>query len=219
MAITTYAELQAAAASWLIRSDQTARIPDFIALAETRLNRVLRLRRAELDGPLTGVPASRFIPLPADYDEALTCWILYPTGTEAQELRFVDPAKLDPSTIAGTPRGWTIDGTNLGFERPCDQAYAFTLRYLAKLALSEAIPTNALLTDYPDVYLFATLAEAGAALRDNDFTVMYEGKLDRAIKEINAKDARSRAQQTLSTEPGQLQRMTRASGFSIYRGD
>lgn len=218
MAISTYADLQAAVASWLIRSDQTARIPDFIAMAEARLNRVLRLRRAELNAALTGVPASRFVPLPGDYDEALTCWIVYPAGTEAQELRFVDPARIDPSTIAGTPYGWTIDGTNLGFERPCDQAYAFTLRYLAKLALSDAIPTNALLTDYPDAYLFATLAEAGAALRDNDFTVMYEGKLERALREINAKDARSRAQQVLSTEPGFLQRLTRASGFNIYRG-
>ena len=33
MAITTYAELQAAAANWLVRADLTARIPEFIALA------------------------------------------------------------------------------------------------------------------------------------------------------------------------------------------
>jgi hypothetical protein len=48
MAITTYAELQAAAANWLVRGDLTARIPEFITLAEARLNRVLRARMAEV---------------------------------------------------------------------------------------------------------------------------------------------------------------------------
>jgi hypothetical protein len=44
----------------------------------------------------------------------------------------------------------------------------------------------------------------------------YEARLDRAIGEINAKDARSRAQQRLVTEPGQLQRLGgRHSGYNI----
>jgi hypothetical protein len=114
----------------------------------------------------------------------------------------VDPAHLDVDTTSGQPRGWTIDGTTLAFDRPCDAAYSFPLRYLAKFALSDASPTNALLTDYPDAYLFATLAEAAPFLRDADLASAYESKLTRAIAEINAKDARSRAQQTLSSEVG-----------------
>lgn len=218
MAITNYAELQAAVGAWLVRGDLTARIPDFIALAESRLNRVLRARLAELNVPMTGIPASRFIALPAAYTEALTVWITYPSGTEAQELRFVDPAKLDPSTIVGLPLAWTIDGANLAFERPCDQAYAFTLRCLEKYALSDAVPTNSLLTNYPDAYLYATLDQAMPMVRDADLAQVIQGRLTTVMAEINAKDARSRAQQTLSTEPGQLQRLNRTSGFSIYRG-
>ena len=42
MAITTYAQLQTAAASWLDRTDLTATIPEFIELAEARFNRVIR---------------------------------------------------------------------------------------------------------------------------------------------------------------------------------
>jgi hypothetical protein len=42
MAISTYAELQAAAAGWLVRGDLTARIPEFIArscrLSKRRVN-------------------------------------------------------------------------------------------------------------------------------------------------------------------------------------
>jgi hypothetical protein len=209
MAITSYSELQTAAANWLVRADLTARIPEFISLAEARLNRVVRKRQAEADISLTGVPNSRFVTLPAAYSEALTCWITIPGSAQRYELNFVDPAKMDAyTTVApGQPFNWTIDGTNLAFERPLDQAYALTLRCLTAYALSNASPTNALLADAPDVYLFAVLAEAGPFLRDADLAAAYEQKLSRAIAELNGKDARSRAPQNLVTEAGQLQRL------------
>ena len=47
MAINTYSTLQTAVANWLDRDDLTARIPEFIALAETRINRALRIRAME----------------------------------------------------------------------------------------------------------------------------------------------------------------------------
>lgn len=215
MAITTYAELQAAAANWLVRADLTARIPEFIALAESRLSRVLRLRLAEIDVPLVGVVSSRFIPLPSAYTEALALWITPPGSTVRRDLNFIDPAKLDSSGDAGQPYWWTIDGANLGFERPCDQAYAFNLRCLQKLALSNSAPTNVLLTNAPDAYLFATLCEAGPFLRDAELAQAYEARLERAIGEINTKDARSRSQQRLVTEPGELTRSGQRSGYNI----
>ena len=42
-----YAGLKAAVADWLGRDDLTGRIPDFIALAERRMARELRLRIME----------------------------------------------------------------------------------------------------------------------------------------------------------------------------
>jgi hypothetical protein len=216
MTIATYADLQAAAAAWLIRSDLTARIPDFISLAESRLNRMLRERRAEMDVPLVAVPGSRLIALPGAYSEALTAWITPPGTFDRMQLRFVDPAALDVSLIQGQPYGWTIDGSNLGFERPCDQAYAITLRCIEKYALSATVTTNSLLTDYPDAYLFATLCEAGPFLRNPDVTTVYEQKLTRAIEEINEKDFRSRAQQTLVTEVSRRALGGRRSGYNPY---
>ena len=93
MAITTYAELQAAAAAWLIRGDLTARIKEFIALAEARLNRVVRKRQAEVDYPLTATTSSRTIALPATFSEPLNLWIERSTG-RSDPLRFIDPALL-----------------------------------------------------------------------------------------------------------------------------
>jgi len=198
MAITTYAELQAAAANWLVRADLAARIPEFITLAEARLNRVLRARLAEVEAPLSGVAGARTLPLPAGFAEPLALWIVRATGREA--LPFIAPSLIGASSLRGEPAAWTVDGASLAFDRPCDQAYGFTLRMLAKFGLSDAQPTNALLTDYPDAYLFATLCEAAPFLRDGELSAAYEARLSRALDEINSKDARSRAARALTTE-------------------
>jgi hypothetical protein len=201
MAITTYAELKAAAANWLVRGDLTARIPEFISLAEARLNRLLRARLAETEAALTAVVGARTVSLPTGFAEALALWIVRPDGRIA--LPFLEPSLMGASSLRGEPAAWTVDGANLAFDRPCDQSYGLILRLLKKFSLSDAAPTNGLLAEGPDVYLFATLSEAGPFLRDAELAGAYEAKLERAIGELNAKDARSRAPRTLSTElPG-----------------
>lgn len=212
MAITTYAELQAAAANWLVRADLTARIPEFIALAEARLNRLLRMRLAEAEVALTATPGARTIPLPAGFGEPLALWIVETGGRRG--LPFVEPSLMAATSLAGRPAMWSVDGPNLAFERPCDQPYGFIFRLLTKMALSDNAPTNALLSDCPDAYLFATLAEAGSFLRDTDLAQAYEAKLQAALDEINSKDARSRAARALSTDiPAR-----RIAAFDITRG-
>lgn len=213
MAISTYSELQAAAANWLVRGDLTARIPEFITLAEARLNRVLRARLAEVEQSLTGVVGARTIALPSTFAEALNLWLVRSTGREALEPYSAD--LMDASSVAGEPRFWSVDGATLAFERPCDQAYSFTLRMLRKFALSDSAPTNDLLTQAPDIYLFATLCEAAPFLRDADLAAAYEARLARAIAEFNAKDARAK-QARLRTEPSEIQRLDRI--FDIRRG-
>lgn len=215
MDLTTYSGLQAAVATYLVRGDQTANIGGFIALAEVRLNRILRLRLAEMDVPLTSTAGSRFVPLPGTYSEALTVWLILQPNSDRYEINFVDPARMDASAIPGQPYGWTIDGANLAFERPCDQAYSVVLRGLEKFILSDVSPTNPLLTTCPDAYLYGALCEAAPLLRDPDLLTSFEAKLTRAVGEINAKEARSRAQQNLATEPGNLQRYGRRSGYNI----
>src|SRR4051812_19856358 len=134
MAITTYAELQAAAANWLVRGDLTQRVPEFITLAEARLNRVLRARLAETEAALSATVGARTIPLPAGFAEPLALWIV--SSGRREGLRFIEPSLLGASSLQGRPCSWSVDGANLAFDRPCDQAYGLVLRMLAKFALS-----------------------------------------------------------------------------------
>ncbi|MGA0604945.1 phage adaptor protein [Phenylobacterium sp. VNQ135] len=198
MAITNYAELQAAAAAWLVRSDLTARILEFIALAEIRLNRVLRLRLGEVEQSADVGPGDRVVALPAGFVEPLAVWL--EVDGARHPLRLVDPAIIDALEEPGRPQLCGVDGEGLAFERPCDRPYRVILRMRQRFSLSDVAPVNALIAEAPDIYLFATLCEAAPFLRDLELSNSYEARLERAIAEANARDGRRLAKSTLATE-------------------
>ncbi len=184
MAITTYAQLQTAIASWLARSDLTSTIPDFITLCETTLNRNLRCR--EMMHTTTLTPSSGTATLPTDY----VAWRRV-TGSLGQPLEYAEPDWLYgayPTAASGTAGYFTIEGESL-IVRPSDDT-ALTFSYYKKIpALADA--TNWLLTKYPDVYLFGSLVEADVFIKDPDEALLFKQRLERALKEIEGVDFRS----------------------------
>lgn len=217
MAISTYSELKAAVADWLNRSDLTATIPNFIALAEADINSHFDLRTVESDQIVTATPGSRYVALPAGFREAQNLWINWPYG-RGTPLRFVTPELLTATATQGAPLMWCIDGDNIAFERPADQAYSLTLRMIGGVGLSDNSPANLILTNYPNVYLYGALREAAPYLRDPDAAALWEAKYQDAIFKAKAKENRTKSLVTLSTEPGQLTFRGNRSGFNINRG-
>lgn len=216
----TRAELLTAAASWYAnRTDLPTE--NLLALAEARLNRLLKLRTIETDSALTGTIGVRTIALPATFKGEPIALFLNRSGVGREEMVFV-PSDMDTSTSNGEPRYWTIDGTNVAFERPCDQAYSFTLKHLAKgltLAAGASGDTNALLTNHPDVYLFACQYEAAKYVRDFEKAQAWLSELTEVVQQINLQDHRSRALATLRVDPAlQPSAMRRGTGFNIYTG-
>lgn len=216
MNITDYASLQAGVADWLNRADLSARLPDFIGLAEARIMRRLNMRLLESEKPLTGTIGSRTISLPSDYSEPLNFW--WNNGVDREPMRFVPPDLIDVFTNQTRPLQWTIDQGNIAFETPCDQAYSFVFRYRQQLALSDDAPTNVVLTQWPELYLFAACAEASRYLKDRQAALDWDAKWDAAIDEINTQEGRSRTLTTMSVEPALLVWKRGRGGFNVYLG-
>lgn len=212
MAITTYAELQTAVANWLDRTDLTSRIVEFITLGEAKLNRELRTRTMETNGPLATSIGSRTVALPAGFLEPIALFIELTTGRV--ELAFV-PSRIETDASDGQPDYWTIDGANIAFEREPDAVYNLTLKYLKKWDIATDL-TNTLLSTYPDAYLSAALVEGFAYTMDEDRAMLWAGKLQGLIEEINRKEARSRSQAKLRN--GELLSLTRPAPFNINTG-
>jgi hypothetical protein len=208
-----YAWLQSEIASWLHREDLAARIPSFIMLGEQRVNRLAKVREMEVEAALTAEVGSRYIALPTDFSVPLGAWL--ETVQPRKPLTMTVPEQLAVTADAGPPSFFAIDGTNIAFERPADAAHQVTLRYRGKFELSDANQTNALLMQYPDLYLYASLLAAAPWIRDVAMVTLWSEMFSAAIKEINANAARARTSATLRTD---LPQVLCARGYDINRG-
>ncbi len=198
MPYSNYTELQAAVTGWLHRSDLATRVPEFIALAEVGMNRIVHVSAMENEVPLTLGAGERSIPLPTGFSTPLAVWLAAPQPRE--QLTAMVPELLPVTNDPGRPRYWAIDGQSLAFERPADLGTPVTLRYRGGFRLSDEVPTNALLTKYPDVYLYGALLQAAPYIRDNDSIGLWQTMYRQAVKEINATESRARAAAPLRTE-------------------
>jgi hypothetical protein len=207
MPLSNYTELQAAVGTWSFnRTDLPA--ADLIALGEARLNRDLRLRAMEADTALAAAAGERTIALPAGFLAPIALWRERAAGREALR-RVTGPIPV--SAAAGRPDYWTVEGAAIGFERPCDQACGFTLRALLRFALSEAEPTNWLLSNHPDAYLAAALVEAALWAADEEQAVRWQARYQAAVDAINNRETRSRAAALAADLPV-------AASFDIQKG-
>jgi hypothetical protein len=158
MALANYSDLQTTVANYLHRSDLTSMIPDFITLAEAKLNRELRLRAMETTA--TGTVAAS-ITLPTGYIGMRG--ISAGSGTSTWNLTYTPPSNINTET--GTPTKYSIKGETLYF-LPYSSSYSYTIDYYAAFAALSA-GVNWLITNAPDVYLYATLLEASPYIKND----------------------------------------------------
>ena len=194
MAITTYAELQTAAANWLDRTDLTARIPEFIELAEANFNRVIRQPDMVTKNDSFSI-ASRYTTLPTDTLEIvrivvdLTPVIVleYLTPEEISERRIV-------MTATGKPYYFTVIGgssNQLEVVPSPDSTYTASIVYYTRIpALTDSATTNWLLDSHPDIYLFGTLVEAEPYLKNDERFPVWSGRLNKALGDLRLQGER-----------------------------
>lgn len=181
MAIQTYAQLQAAIASWLDRDDLTDEIVDFITLFEAVANRKLRVRQMETSTTIT--PSSGSATLPTDYLQwRRVTW----AGDVRNELQYVHPSYLQalyPDTPSDTPTVFTIEGSTLKV-RPTSSTDIEFAYYQKIPALADGV--NWLLTAHPDLYLFGSLVEAQMFTVDPEQAAIWKARRDEVFDEISS---------------------------------
>jgi hypothetical protein len=198
MAISTYSELKTAIAAWAHNTALTNVLADFVTLAESRINRLALFNEMEHESTLTATISSRDIALPSGFIEPKGLWLT--TYGDRIPIHFLPVEQMPAYDDSGQPDYWTIDGSNIAFDRPASIAYTYVLRYTSKFTLSDASPTNWLLTNHPDVYLYAALMESAVYSRNTEQLPVWKGAFDIALQEVNDAEHRKRSMVTLSTE-------------------
>lgn len=183
MAITNYTELQTAVGNWLGRGDLTSRLPEFIALAEPKIRR--RLRAAVKRSTPSATIGQLFITLASDVKEVRS---LATSANPIYTLRQVDPGQLARLSRTGTgrPVAYAVLDGKLYFDVTPDAAYAYVMTYLEAITpLSGGAPTNSVLTNSPDLYLYGTLAEAEPYLEHDERVPLWKEAFEAALTEEN----------------------------------
>lgn len=198
MSLASYSDLKTAVASWANRSDLTAVIPDFITLAESDMQVRCKLVEFEATGSISvtaGVGT-----LPADWVGARS---LYWDGDLARELKYITPDRFDIARRLGSGDAlwYTISGTTIRTSLEGDGTVIAT--YNARFTpLSDSATSNALLANFPDVYLYGALKQVAIFLNDqikqDKYSALMEGAVARII--VNNQD-RKYAGATLQVRP------------------
>jgi hypothetical protein len=190
MAINSYSTLCDAVGRWLYRDDLTDTIPDFIALAESRINRDLRLRVMEKSA--TGTLNGATFDAPSDL--GITQRMSIQADSREVELRYVSPeniSKYSPAT--NLPQMYTLIGGQIKVIPAPDGAYVYTLYYMGDLPhLSSTQTTNWLILNAPDVYLFGSLLEAAPYLQDDARVPLWSQAYQQAVQSVQEVDDAAR---------------------------
>jgi len=184
MSLSSYSGIQAAVASWMNRADLTANIPDFITLAESRMNRLLA-DNANLVAStnITFTDANRT--LPDDFMGVVSLVYDTPQGGALRFMPNRDFFDMQAGGYGGTPSYFTVsDGQIYIYPGPSAEGLQLRLRYRQKIDALNLGP-NWLLENHPDAYLFGALVEASAFMVEDDRGAMWKSRFDETIAEIN----------------------------------
>jgi len=193
MAISTYSELQTAVANWLDRDDLTARIPEFIALAEARFNRVLRLRSMEAKYTANTVAAQRNLALPASYIQMRNFQV---NTSPLTTLSYVTPEIYDRlwgGSTQGTPKFYTILANEVSLGPiPASVQEVEMLFYKKFDNLSVSTTTNWMITNAPDIYLYGSMLEAEPFIMNDERVPLWAQALQQGISDLQEQDNKDR---------------------------
>jgi len=192
MAITTYSELKTAIADWLNRSDLTSAIPNFIIMAEAQMNRQVRHRKMVTRA--TATLDTSYFAVPADWKETIRFQL---NTNPVTPLVFVTPEQLledsQRFSAANQPMFYTTIGQQFEVLPQPDGSYEAELLYYAKIpSLSDAAPTNWLLTESPDIYLYATLIQSAPYLKEDERTAIWTSLYEKLVEDMRVADERAR---------------------------
>jgi hypothetical protein len=160
VSIDSYTELKTAIADWINRDDiSDARLGDFVALAEDRIFRELRIEDMETYVALTADSDGR-VTIPADF-------------LEARDVLW-DDVPLDRVSLAqmrsraqyqGKPIAFARDRTFFALWPNPGNVTGFAMTYYARPTnLSTGNASNAVFAKAPALYLYGALVEAGIYL-------------------------------------------------------
>ena len=191
MAFGNYDELKTSVANWSDRDDMAAFIPDFIALCEARFNRELRLRSMEQKDYANTVGGQANYALPTNYLQMREFRL---NQNPTISLTYVSPEIYEAWNLgSGMPKFYTIIANEIRIGPTPAGVYEMEMLFWRKFpALSGTVPTNWMLQNAPDVYLYGSLLELEPFIQNDQRIGVWSSGYQKAISDIQLQDDKDR---------------------------
>jgi hypothetical protein len=190
-AFTSYDNLKTNIADYLARSDLNDKIPMFVALAEKRLNRDLRLRQTLQQSTYT-LDSGFQVPTPTDFLEMKDIHI---DANPIVNLNFKTVSqfyRLDNVSGSGNPINYTLVSNNFVLApRPTGSSVINMTYYKIPKILSDTNASNEYLDVCPDLLLYASLVESAPFLMNDERLTTWEALYTRGLTSITKSDEQS----------------------------
>lgn len=181
MAITDYTSLKTEVATYLHRDDLTSTIPTFIAHAEIRIARALRVSQLLTTSNVTVSAGASTGSLPTGFLEMANVKIS--TGAE---LQYVPPDRIDKAVSDTTPWVYTLLGSTIVVGGTWTAGGTLACTYWKKeTALSDSNTTNWYVTNCPDALLFGALMESAPFLMNDSRVEIWREFFKGAVDSLN----------------------------------
>lgn len=183
----TYNQLKSDVANWMNRTDLDEVIPSFISLAEARISGDLRVRQMIVSAALTFTPGLGAALPPGWLEfkslEVNGCPLSYMTPDEL--------AGVVKSGGGGQARWFTIDGSMVQFGPEPSGVSTIDSRYYRAFDPLSQTSTNWLLSNKPNLYLYAALAEGCLYIKKPDEAASWAGLYNGILELLRGEDARA----------------------------
>lgn len=186
----TYSELQDLIAAYLNRSDLTERIPTFIELFERRANRTLISPEREIS---LSASVSDNYTLPSDFYQLRAAYIDSDPRRLLEQVTLSELHTRFASQATGMPAVFALSGGAMLFGPVPDGPYQLSLTYYRNIPLlGDDMSSNWLLESHPDIYLYGSLLQAMAYLKNDSRVPLWNAALEDAVRQLEEAGNRKR---------------------------
>lgn len=194
MPLDNFSNLKAEVINFSGRNDIANTLDSIVDIVESRIyaNDIapLRIRLLETRSTASADTASRFLELPEGFLKMRRLNIQTDLG--GCDIKYLTPEQMTTRGTIGLPRFFTVT-SQLEFDRVPDQTYTVEMQYFKRATpLSDTNPTNVVLTNYPDMYLFGCLWVVNQFAAEEDKAEYFYGKFIEALSGANFQDQRGR---------------------------
>ena len=172
-------------------------MPIFVAMAEARMNRVLKTREQSTRAYTPTLGSTEFYPLPPDYagmrDVQVSSSLPSDKTASTFKMSYVSPETFntDSPNLNGGQYFYTVIANQIQIYPLIQSGFIIEMAYWQKvppLTLDAGCDTNWMSTSHPDIYLAGIVAEIESFAKNYQVAGQWDEKMTRSINELKESD-------------------------------